>query len=56
MLVLPARRTVAPDLHSVSAFPRAEVLRTAAHALRPGGLLLVVDHGDLVLVLQRGAG
>jgi SAM-dependent methyltransferase len=27
--------------------PRAEVLRTAAHALRPGGLLLVVDHGSI---------
>ncbi|GAA2068864.1 class I SAM-dependent methyltransferase [Streptomyces albiaxialis] len=25
---------------------RARVLRTAAHALRPGGLLLVVDHGS----------
>jgi SAM-dependent methyltransferase len=26
---------------------RAQVLRTAAHALRPGGLLLVVDHGSI---------
>ncbi|WP_431919471.1 SAM-dependent methyltransferase [Nonomuraea jabiensis] len=25
---------------------RGQVLRTAAHALRPGGLLLVVDHGS----------
>ncbi|WP_033345218.1 SAM-dependent methyltransferase [Catenuloplanes japonicus] len=28
------------------ALPRARVLRTAAEALRPGGLLLVVDHGS----------
>ena len=34
-------------LHSFFAFPRTEVLRTAAHALRPGGLLLVVDHGSI---------
>jgi SAM-dependent methyltransferase len=34
-------------LHSVFDFPRAEVLRTAVHALRPGGLLLVVDHGSI---------
>ncbi|WP_442788757.1 class I SAM-dependent methyltransferase [Dactylosporangium sp. NBC_01737] len=27
-------------------FPRPRVLRTAAHALRPGGLLLIVDHGS----------
>ncbi|MFF0489887.1 class I SAM-dependent methyltransferase [Nocardia sp. NPDC004068] len=26
-------------------FPRAEILRKAAHTLVPGGLLLVVDHG-----------
>ncbi|WP_030670935.1 class I SAM-dependent methyltransferase [Streptomyces sp. NRRL B-1347] len=26
--------------------PRADILRTAARALRPGGLLLVVDHGS----------
>lgn len=26
-------------------FPRAKVLRRAAHALNPGGLLLIVDHG-----------
>lgn len=34
-------------LQSMFAFPRAEVLRTAAAALRPGGLLLVVDHGSI---------
>ncbi|MFH8609847.1 SAM-dependent methyltransferase [Streptomyces sp. NPDC018029] len=28
------------------ALPRGRVLRTAAQALRPGGLLLVVDHGS----------
>ncbi|MFH8484791.1 class I SAM-dependent methyltransferase [Streptomyces longisporoflavus] len=28
------------------ALPRSRVLRTAARALRPGGLLLVVDHGS----------
>ncbi|MEV0300972.1 class I SAM-dependent methyltransferase [Streptomyces prasinus] len=27
-------------------FPRGRVLRTAARALRPGGLLLIVDHGS----------
>lgn len=26
---------------------RARILRTAAHALRPGGLLLIVDHGSI---------
>jgi SAM-dependent methyltransferase len=34
-------------LHTPFAFPRAEVLRTAARSLRPGGLLLVVDHGSI---------
>ncbi|MFC5136699.1 SAM-dependent methyltransferase [Actinomycetospora rhizophila] len=33
--------------HSVVDFARAEVLRAAARALRPGGLLLVVDHGSI---------
>ncbi|GGV09191.1 SAM-dependent methyltransferase [Streptomyces spectabilis] len=28
------------------ALPRGDILRTAARALRPGGLLLVVDHGS----------
>ncbi|MFK4066441.1 SAM-dependent methyltransferase [Streptomyces sp. NPDC029674] len=28
------------------ALPRSRVLRTAARALRPGGLLLIVDHGS----------
>ncbi|GAA4619792.1 class I SAM-dependent methyltransferase [Actinoallomurus vinaceus] len=28
------------------ALPRSRVLRTAAHALRPGGRLMVVDHGS----------
>jgi SAM-dependent methyltransferase len=32
--------------HTSSALPRARVLRTAAEALRPGGLLLIVDHGS----------
>lgn len=32
--------------HTPFAFPRGQVLRTAAQALRPGGLLLVVDHGS----------
>ncbi|WP_157253015.1 class I SAM-dependent methyltransferase [Nonomuraea typhae] len=33
-------------LHTPFDLDRAAVLRTAAHALRPGGLLLVVDHGS----------
>jgi SAM-dependent methyltransferase len=33
-------------LHTPFPFPRSRVLRTAARALRPGGLLLVVDHGS----------
>jgi SAM-dependent methyltransferase len=33
-------------LHTPFPLPRADVLRTAARALRPGGLLLVVDHGS----------
>jgi SAM-dependent methyltransferase len=33
-------------LHTRFALPRNQVLRAAAHALRPGGLLLVVDHGS----------
>jgi SAM-dependent methyltransferase len=33
-------------LHTPFAFPRSRVLRSAARALRPGGLLLVVDHGS----------
>ena len=32
--------------HTPFAIPRSAILRTAAHALRPGGLLLVVDHGS----------
>jgi SAM-dependent methyltransferase len=32
--------------HTPFALPRARVLRTAAHALRPGGRLVVVDHGS----------
>lgn len=33
-------------LHTPFDLDRAGVLRQAAHALRPGGLLLVVDHGS----------
>jgi SAM-dependent methyltransferase len=33
-------------LHTPFPFPRSRVLRFAARALRPGGLLLVVDHGS----------
>ncbi|MFI0417868.1 SAM-dependent methyltransferase [Spongiactinospora sp. 9N601] len=33
-------------LHTPFDLDRAAVLRTAAHALRPDGLLLVVDHGS----------
>jgi SAM-dependent methyltransferase len=34
-------------LHTPFALPRAPVLRRAAHALSPGGRLLVVDHGSV---------
>ncbi|MEV0698045.1 class I SAM-dependent methyltransferase [Saccharopolyspora sp. NPDC050389] len=33
-------------LHTSFGLDRSTVLRSAAHALRPGGLLLVVDHGS----------
>ncbi|MFD3732725.1 SAM-dependent methyltransferase [Streptomyces sp. NPDC058632] len=33
-------------LHTPFPLPRGQVLRTAARQLRPGGLLLVVDHGS----------
>lgn len=33
-------------LHTPFTLDRANVLRTAAHALAPGGLLLIVDHGS----------
>ncbi|WP_326552233.1 SAM-dependent methyltransferase [Micromonospora sp. NBC_01813] len=33
--------------HTPFAMPRSQVLRSAAQALRPGGLLLVVDHGSI---------
>ncbi|GAA2215038.1 hypothetical protein GCM10009850_105050 [Nonomuraea monospora] len=33
-------------LHRARPAGNARVLRTAAHALRPGGLLLIVDHGS----------
>ncbi|MEU5950861.1 class I SAM-dependent methyltransferase [Streptomyces sp. NPDC047525] len=32
--------------HTPFALPRSHVLRTAARSLRPGGLLLIVDHGS----------
>ena len=33
-------------LHTPFTLPRSSVLRTAAHALRSGGRLLIVDHGS----------
>ncbi|KNE81256.1 MULTISPECIES: SAM-dependent methyltransferase [Streptomyces] len=33
-------------LHTPFPLPRSRILRTAARALRPGGLLLIVDHGS----------
>ena len=45
------RRHFRPHLCRVPAtpyaFPRASVLRRAAHALTPGGILLIVDHGSV---------
>ena len=35
-------------LHSPVEFPRERVLRTAARAVAPGGLLLVVDHASVI--------
>lgn len=32
--------------HPPAPFPRSRVLRAAAHALRPGGRLVIVDHGS----------
>jgi SAM-dependent methyltransferase len=32
--------------HTPFTLPRSQVLRTAARTLRPGGLLLIVDHGS----------
>lgn len=33
-------------LHTPFTMPRTQILRTGARALRPGGLLLIVDHGS----------
>lgn len=33
-------------LHTPFTLPRTRILHAAAHALRPGGLLLIVDHGS----------
>ncbi|MZE77806.1 SAM-dependent methyltransferase [Streptomyces xinghaiensis] len=33
-------------LHTPFPLPRSRILRTAARALRPGGLLVIVDHGS----------
>ncbi len=37
----------AQHLHSPVEFPRGRVLRAAARAVAPGGLLLIVDHGSV---------